>query len=233
MRATETSWEQIVVVVPAHNEAETLPECLTALTTAALCVSVPVRIVVVLDACDDGSEHVAGRFGSDVHVVVVDAGNVGAARAAGFEYARTLCDDGPTTWYATTDADSVVSPDWLVRMTAPGADMVLGVVRISLLRNLSDAATLSFQQEYDADGPGHSHVHGANMGFRASAYWQVGGFRALATAEDADLTDRFLSARLLIHRDRHLSVATSDRVDGRAPDGFAADLKGLSEKEAS
>lgn len=233
MRTTRTPWQQIVVVVPAHNEAESLPECLTALTTAALCVPVPVLIVVVLDACDDGSERVAGRFGPDVHVVAVDAGNVGAARAAGLEYARTLCDDGPTTWYATTDADSVVGPDWLVRMMAPGADMVLGVVRIPLLRSLSDAATLDFQRGYDADGPGHSHIHGANMGFRASAYWQVGGFRALATAEDADLVDRFLSAQLLVHRDRELSVQTSDRVDGRAPGGFAADLKDLSRKEAS
>src|SRR5690349_14639173 len=197
MYTTGTPWERIVVVVPAHNEAEELPRCLTALTTAALSVSVPVLIVVVLDACDDGSEHVAGRFGPDVHVVTVEAGNVGAARAAGFDYARTLCDDGPTTWYATTDADSVVGPDWLVRMTAPGADMVLGVVRIPLSPSLSDAATLSFLRAYDADGPGHPHVHGANMGFRASAYWHVGGFRALATAEDADLVDRFLSAQLL------------------------------------
>ncbi|TRW86423.1 glycosyltransferase [Mycolicibacterium sp. 018/SC-01/001] len=220
-------------MVPAHNEADDLPACLTALTTAALCVAVPVLVVVVLDSCDDGSEQVAGGFGADVHVVAVDAGNVGAARAAGFEYARTVCGDGPRTWYATTDADSVVSPDWLVRMTAPGADMVLGVVRFPLLRSLSDAATLHFQREYDADGPGHSHVHGANMGFRASAYWQVGGFRALATAEDGDLVDRFLSARLLVHRDRDLSVATSDRVDGRAPEGFAADLKDLAGKEAS
>ncbi|MEH3143136.1 MAG: glycosyltransferase [Mycobacterium kyogaense] len=233
MCTRETSLQQIVVVVPAHNEIERLPECLRALITAALCVSVPVLIVAVLDACDDGSEQLAGQFGPDVHLVSVDAGNVGAARAAGFEYARTLCDDGPTTWYATTDADSVVSSDWLIRMTSPGADMVLGIVRFPLQRSLSDAATLDFQREYDADGPGHSHVHGANMGFRASAYWQVGGFRALATAEDADLVERFLAARFLVHRDRELSVATSDRIDGRAPDGFAADLKGLSEKEAS
>jgi len=48
--------EQVVVVVPAHNELEHLPRCLRALTTAALCIAVPVLIVVVLDACDDGSE---------------------------------------------------------------------------------------------------------------------------------------------------------------------------------
>ncbi|MEW5812266.1 MAG: glycosyltransferase family 2 protein [Actinomycetota bacterium] len=233
MRTPETSLEQIVVVVPAHNEADHLPACLRALTTAALCVPVPVATVVVLDACDDGSERLAGRFGPDVHVVSVDAGNVGAARAAGFSYARTLCDDGPTTWYATTDADSVVGPDWLVRMTAPKADMVLGVVRVPLWRNFPAAVARRYLRAYRSDGPGHSHIHGANMGFRASAYWQVGGFRALETAEDADLVDRFLSARLLVHRDSGLSVATSDRVDGRAPRGFAAHLRELSRKAAS
>ncbi len=41
---------QAVVVVPAHNEREHLPRCLRALTTAALCLPVPVTIVVVL-AC--------------------------------------------------------------------------------------------------------------------------------------------------------------------------------------
>ncbi len=79
-----------VVVVPAHNELAHLPRCLRAIGTAALCVPVPVLTVVVLDATDDGSDRLVGEFGPDVHFVTVEAGNVGAARAAGFEYARTV-----------------------------------------------------------------------------------------------------------------------------------------------
>jgi len=95
--------EQVVVVVPAHNELEHLPRSLRALTTAALCMPVPVVTVVVLDACDDGSERLAGRYGADVHFVSVDAGCVGAARAAGFDYAREHCPAAvDRTWYATT-----------------------------------------------------------------------------------------------------------------------------------
>ena len=126
-----------VVVVPAHNELAHLPRCLRALATSAVCLPVPVLTVVVLDATDDGSERLVEEFGPDVHFVEVDAGNVGAARAAGFEYSRPLCDgvDAARTWYATTDADSVVPADWLLRMTASDADMVLGVVRVPIWRH--------------------------------------------------------------------------------------------------
>jgi glycosyltransferase involved in cell wall biosynthesis len=221
---------QTVVVVPAHNELEHLPECLRALTTAALCLPTPVFTVVVLDSCDDDSQRFAGRFGPDVHFVSVDAANVGAARATGFEYAKSLCGqvESADTWYATTDADSVVDADWLTRMVGADADMVLGVVRVGNWRNFSPAVMRRYLRAYRSTGPEHDHVHGANMGFRAAAYWHVGGFRALATGEDVELVGRFEAAGLSVRRDRRLSVATSDRRDGRAPGGFAHHLKGLS-----
>ncbi|HTI74002.1 MAG TPA: glycosyltransferase [Mycobacterium sp.] len=226
--------EQVVVVVPAHNELEHLPRCLRALATAALCLRVPVRVVVVLDACDDGSERLAGQFGSDVRFVSVDEGNVGAARAAGFEYARNWClADAEHTWYATTDADSVVGAQWLVQMTSADADMVLGVVRVPTWRHFPADVARRYLRAYHSKGPGHNHIHGANMGFAAAAYWQVGGFRALPTGEDVELVERFEAAGMRIHRDAALSVATSDRRDGRAPGGFAQHLRGLRRKTAA
>jgi glycosyltransferase involved in cell wall biosynthesis len=225
-----TDIEQVVVVVPAHNEIEHLPRCIRALTTAALCMSKPVFIVVVLDACDDGSERLAHRFGPDVHVVSVDAGNVGAARAAGFEYARHRCAvEAEHAWYATTDADSVVNPQWLLRMTSADADMVLGVVRIPVWHFPAEVAR-RYLRAYQSKGPGHNHIHGANMGFRADSYWRVGGFRALPTGEDIDLVERFEAAVMHVHRDTKLSVATSARRDGRAPRGFAQHLRDLTHK---
>jgi glycosyltransferase involved in cell wall biosynthesis len=219
-----------VVVVPAHNEREHLPRCLRALATATVCLPVPTLTVVVLDATDDGSDRLVGQFGHDVQFVAVDAGNVGAARAAGFEFAQASCDGiAPARiWYATTDADSVVPADWLLRMTACDADMVLGVVQIPSWRNYPAAVARRYLRSYRSKGPGHDHVHGANMGFRADAYWAVGGFRALQTGEDVELVDRFEAARLRIHRDADLSVATSDRPHGRAPGGFAHHLHELS-----
>lgn len=224
-----------MVVVPAHNEVEHLPRCLRALTTAALCMPAPVVTIVVLDTCTDGSQRLAGQFGPDVHFVSIEAGNVGAARAAGFAHAREFCavkgvGETDRTWYATTDADSTVSPDWLVRMTSVDADMVLGVVRVPVWRHLPAAVVRRYLRAYQSKGPGHNHIHGANMGFRAEAYWRVGGFRALATGEDVELVRRFEDAGLRIHRDGRLSVATSDRPDGRAPHGFAQHLRNLTRK---
>ena len=222
----------VAVVIPAHNEAANLPGCLKAVATAAACAPLPVSVVVVLDDSDDDSEDLAGRFGSDIHFVTVDAGNVGAARAAGFTFARSLCGADSPAWYATTDADSLVDPDWLIHQLDADADMVLGVVRVSDWRRTHAAAVRRYMRAYHAHvgRRGHDHVHGENKGFRADAYWQLGGFRALATGEDVELVERFEAGGYRVHRDPTLSVTTSARVQGRAPGGFAEHLRAMSRR---
>jgi glycosyltransferase involved in cell wall biosynthesis len=201
-----------MVVIPAHNEADDLPSAVTAVLGAATCVSIPVTLIVVLDSCDDGSAALAGQFGPDVHFVTIDARSVGAARAAGFSYARALSEKVGTgesrLWYATTDADSVVDPDWLLRQIGADADVVLGVVRISTWYGFSALAARRYLAAYRSKihPEGHGHVHWANMGFRADWYWQVGGFAALASDEDVDLVACFESAGVRIARDAQLSV---------------------------
>lgn len=230
--------ERVVVVVPAHNEADDLPRCLSAVATAAARLSVPVLAVLVLDACDDESALVARRFGG-VHVLEVERRNVGAARAAGFEYARSLwaesvCDES-RVWYATTDADSRVDADWLVRQTESGADVVLGVVRVGNWRHYPAAVVRRYLAAYRSksrpDGTGHGHVHGANMGLRADVYWTVGGFAAMRSREDVDLVERCEEIGSWIDRDSRLSVETSARPMGKAPRGFAAYLRSMSARE--
>lgn len=216
------------VVIPAHNEEAHLPRCLRAVLTSAACAPVPVSVVVVLDNCDDNSEQLAGAYGPDVHFVTVEAGNVGAARAAGFTFAASLRGRDEHTWYATTDADSRVDPDWLIRQFDADADMVLGVVRITDWRRLPAQVLRKYLRGYHrGTDREHQHIHGANMGFRADTYWQVGGFAPLATGEDVDLVQRFEAGGHRIRRDPALSVATSARDQGRAPGGFAAHLRSL------
>jgi glycosyltransferase involved in cell wall biosynthesis len=229
---TTRRFNRAVIVIPAHNEATALPDCLAAALAAAARVDVPVAVVVVLDACDDGSSALAERIGPQVHFVEIDAQNVGKARAAGFSFARDQLGDGPTdsvAWYATTDADSRVDANWLSRQLTAQADMVLGVVRISNWRHIPAAAARRYLRAYHAkihpDRDRHDHVHGANMGFAADAYWHVGGFAGRATGEDVDLVHRFELAGYRIRRDTRLSVVTSARQIGRAPAGFAAHLR--------
>ncbi|MEB4210173.1 glycosyltransferase family 2 protein [Mycobacterium sp. 94-17] len=234
--AVPRAYDTAAVVIPAHNERAKLPTCLRAVLTAALCAPIPVAIVVVLDGCDDGSDELAGAYGPDVHFVSVDAHNVGTARAVGFGYARSLWDEGARSWYATTDADSRVDPGWLVRQLSVGADMVLGVVHVTDWRqhnaDVVDRYLRCYQADTAAGGDEHEHIHGANMGFSARAYWRAGGFRALPTGEDVDLVERFESAGYRIHRDTELSVITSARTKGRAPNGFAHHLRQLGRSAA-
>ncbi|MDT7613877.1 MAG: hypothetical protein QOF00_1324, partial [Pseudonocardiales bacterium] len=65
----------LVVLVPAHNEENTLPEALGSLSAQSV---VPDQVVVVADDCSDGTVAVATRLGADV---VETAGNT--ARKAG------------------------------------------------------------------------------------------------------------------------------------------------------
>ena len=222
------------MVVPAHNEFALLTRCLTAIRAAATALTAPTSVVVVLDACDDASESLAGQFGPDVHFLPVDERSVGAARAAGFRYAASaLGGAGAGIWYATTDADTEVGGDWLVRQLASAADMVLGVVRVGQWRHHSDEVAELYDARYRAETPlHHHHIHGANMGFDADAYWRVGGFDALASGEDVDLVERFRSAGCRIHWDDSLWVTTSDRRNGRAPGGFADHLEEVSQEVA-
>jgi glycosyltransferase involved in cell wall biosynthesis len=221
----------VVVVVPAHNESAVLSRCVQAIRSAAAGVAVPVSLVVVLDACDDDSVCLAERFGPDVHVVQIDERNVGAARAAGFRYARSaLAGVGQRSWYATTDADTEVCSDWLLRQLSADADVVLGAVRVGRWRHHPEEVADRYEARYDAEAPAHGHIHGANMGFSSEVYWRVGGFAALASGEDVDLVERFRAAGCRIRWDDELVVETSDRLNGRAPGGFAEHLAAVSQE---
>lgn len=215
-------FDQVVVVVPAHDEQELLPSCLAALRFAAERVALPVRIVVVLDACTDGSEDV---LGAGVQRVVVQHRCVGAARAAGFDAAPLT----RRSWLATTDADTVVTPTWLVdqlRRSRAGADVVLGTVQVRDWGRHPAELRWRYEADY-TQADGHRHVHGANLGISGLAYRRIGGFAPLPAHEDVDLVRRALLAGLTLDWTAEVVVHTSSRTDGRAPGGFAAHLHDL------
>ena len=213
------------VVVPAHDEEALLPGCLAALRVAALAVApVPVRICVVADACADRTAEVARQFG--VHVVSVAERNVGAARAAGMAATLSQLAGIPPdrVWLASTDADTRVPPSWLARQlayAAVGWDVVLGTVSVTDWNEHPPHVPAAFAARYAFKDGSHPHVHGANLGCRASAYLKAGGFRPLSTAEDHDLLRALTRSGCAIARSSDIPVTTSSRRRGRAPAGFS------------
>ncbi len=231
--------ELIAIVVPAHNEETHIARCLAALHRARRHVEVrhvDVRIVLVLDECTDTTAATAAPLLSlgDRLVQISDA-NVGTARRAGFAVALLLARQIPidNVWFCSTDADSTVGPDWLarqVRWRALGFDGVAGTVRVDSWSQHSSRVRSRYQSHMAGlgTGPGHPHVHGASLGFSASAYTAVGGMPTIETGEDRAIWGVIGQSGYRLVAVDDLIVVTSGRRVGRAPDGFAALLAQMS-----
>jgi cellulose synthase/poly-beta-1,6-N-acetylglucosamine synthase-like glycosyltransferase len=223
----------LAVVVPAVDEEDHIANSLEAINKARLHLKgsaggrrIHVEVIIVLDDCRDGTaDIVAGHSG--VLAITSAARNVGAARRLGTSRALEHADDPRTMWLANTDADSRVPIDWLTRMIADadrGVDLILGTVRPG--HGLPLAVRQAwFNRHHLRDG--HSHIHGANLGMRASTYLTIGGWKPLATGEDVDLADRAVQCGARVERTAAIQVVTSSRTDGRAPCGFSSYLRNL------
>lgn len=232
--AMRASVDAVAVVIPARDEQDLLPRALRHVRQAqrelyATHPDVMCPVVVVLDSCRDDTAEVARRS-SDVIGVEVTVGNVGAARAAGIERARRCAPFPPQrVWIGNTDADTMVPPHWLteqVALAAGGVDLVVGSVQPDPA-DLDPDALAAWWARHTL-GEGHNHVHGANLGFSLAAHDQVGGFAALATGEDVDLVARMRAAGVRSLATSRTQAITSGRRWGRAAQGFADYLDGLS-----
>ncbi len=222
----------VAVVVPARDEADRISATIRSLDVARrrLPASVLSTIVVVADTCADDTEAVARRWLRTGDAVArVRVGNVGAARRVGSAVALGLIGRHPRgVWIASTDADTVVPAEWLVdqlRAAADGVEAVAGTV--TLTDDADDVVRRRFARHYGTATSGeHPHVHACNLGVRGDAYVRAGGWAALATGEDHDLWGR-LRGCARTRSMAELTVATSGRRRGRAPDGFAVDMDEL------
>jgi glycosyltransferase involved in cell wall biosynthesis len=210
----------IGVVVPVHNEEGLLAQCIASLQQSACSARLqtePVEIVVVLDACTDGSGELAKSRG--VTSLEIEARNVGAARALGAQY----CLARGARWLAFTDADTVVAPEWLSSQLEQGCDAVCGTVGVEDWSGFGNAMRGHFAATY-SDRDGHRHIHGANLGVSAAAYLRAGGFQALACSEDVALVEALQKSGASIAWSAKPRVATSARQNFRCAGGFGAAL---------
>ncbi|MGZ0711902.1 glycosyltransferase (plasmid) [Coraliomargarita sp. W4R53] len=220
------SIEVIVVVVPVHNEELLLQRCLDSLTRAVATVDRRCEVRIVLDACTDGSASIAAL--SALSTLEVAATAVGAARAAGISAALAACTsvDPQHVWIATTDADSQVPPQWLASQLAlaeSGTDVVIGTVRPDF-DDLSRRHQDVWAKTHVAGQP-NGHVHGANLGLRASTYLRAGGFSHVAEHEDVGLVAACRKTGAAVTASDDAQVLTSGRFEGRTPGGYAGYLR--------
>ncbi len=216
----------IGVVVPANDEEALIGRCLDALRIAAAHPALGregVEIVVVLDACRDGTQRVVSAHGATA--IAIEARNVGVARATG---ASALIAKG-ARWLAFTDADSAVTPDWLARQLETSDDAVCGIVCVDDWGDYSQEARATYEATY-VDAEQHRHVHGASLGVSSTAYLRAGGFPPLRCREDVELVRRLDGQGARIRWTNTVRVNTSARRVARAPDGFGAHLRTMEQR---
>jgi len=215
---------ELVVVIPARDEGELVERCLNSVLAARDAAARDIPIVLVADSCRDLTA-VLARGIAGVEVIEIDAANVGSARAAGVARALELVPGPPDDiWIANTDADSVVPRNWLTEQLAiaeEGFDLMIGTVRPDFA-DLSTEQVALWRRTHRRGRP-NGHVHGANLGVRASTYLAAGGFASLTEHEDNDLVGRIVGAGLATDG---CEVQTSGRSEGRTPGGYARFLHG-------
>ena len=222
----------VAVIVPAADEEDHIANSLEAINEARLHLKatgrqIHVEVIVVLDDCHDATARIVARH-LGVLAMTSRARNVGAARRLGTGRALEHVDDPRTMWLANTDADSRVPADWLTQMIVhadQGVDLILGTVRPRY--GLPLAVQQAWFKRHHLLSDGHSHIHGANLGIRASTYLTIGGWQPLPTGDDVDLANRAVQCGARVERTAAIPVITSSRTDGRAPYGFSSYLRNL------
>lgn len=208
---------RISVVIPAYNEGEFIEPTLKSLLNQTY---KDFEIIVVDNNSTDNTGEVAKRFGA--RVIVEKKPGVAAARNAGFVAARGEI-------VASTDADSVVSENW-VEEIARAYDEDKTLVGFGGLNALYSgpvtaraAGRFLFPIFWKIDKvlSGGWNMAGFNMSVLKKAFMEIGGFNTdLKMAEDIDLAEKLRNVGKL-KIDTNFLVFSSGR---RYKDGL---LKGL------
>ncbi|MHB1468046.1 MAG: glucosyl-3-phosphoglycerate synthase [Solirubrobacteraceae bacterium] len=238
-----------VVVVPARDEAQRIAACLVALASQLELVPASYETIVVLDGCRDETARVVSSFherheSCRLHAIELERPvGVGRARRVGMDVAceRLLAVGRTEGLIASTDADSVVAPDWLARqleLVGEGARAIGGLIALhggeagaigeavaerDARARMRMAAVLAASAE-QASAVEHHHFSGASLSLTAETYRRCGGLPVRAALEDEALEAELRARGVPIHRSRTVRVTTSARLDGRAPRGLARDL---------
>jgi hypothetical protein len=259
-----------IVVVPARDEASRLAACLQGLLrqvdrNGRVLDPATYEIILLLNNCADESAATSrraiewearlhGRPLAPVHLIEIRLprphAHVGAARRLAMDAAlrRFRILGRPGGIIASTDADTIVAPDWLAATmaeVAAGAEAVGGrlllpagermrlpsalhrVVRQHRrYERLLDALAARLDPDPYDFWPRHGDHGGASLAATALAYARSGGLPPLPSGEDAAFYRALKRSGSRFRHSPHVRVFTSGRLAGRAEGGMAATLRG-------
>jgi hypothetical protein len=246
MPATPSASLRASVVVPARDEEGLVGACLRALAAQKGVGPEEYEVLLVLDRCTDGTEARAREVAAAnpalrLHMLEGPGAGSGLARRVGTEAAcrRLLEVGGPDGLICSTDADTVVAPDWLaaqLRAVDGGARAIGGRIDLAdpdtlppgVLRWHTENSRLRYRRLLsEADRAGraeHWQFSGASLALTAGTYKQVGGLRPLETLEDEHLEEVLRENGVPIERLLSVRATTSPRLEGRAGHGLSQDL---------
>lgn len=238
----------VAIAIPVHNEQEHLHATLMALDRAAAHYAGRTTVVLMLNGCVDDSRGVAQKsrlqhLDLDCRIISLRPGHrhAGWARRLALDAAADLL-VRPDDVLSSTDADTLVDPNWIVRTVAYFAAGYDAIAGRALTPARERAALSPFARHrlnqigryyialdrlraVTADGhdawPRHYYEGGASIALSLAFYRLIGGAPTPPVAEDKALFDALRAAGARIRHPLDVRVFTSCRTAGRAPGGMA------------
>jgi GT2 family glycosyltransferase len=241
---------RIAVGIPACDEANRVVACVGRLLRQSH--RGPDVVVVLANNCTDGTaDALREAFGADPRLDLREVSlpqpfaHVGWARRLAMDAAAAALRRSNDV-LLTTDADTLVAPDWIdanLRALSAGCDAVAGAAflmrceraqlatehRRRLLtagKYFTALAYLRAEQAPRHDPwPRHDYEGGASIALRLETYRTIGGAPVLRTGEDRALFDAVRAAGGRVRHAPDVRVFTSCRLTGRAEGGTAVTLE--------
>ena len=237
---------KVSVVVPARDEEELIGACLRVLAEQRYVSHDEYEVLLVLDRCTDSTAERAREVSKtypslNLRFLNGSGKGSGHARRLGMDAAcaRLLASRGPDGLIASTDADTVVAPDWLATQLEAvyrGASAIGGRIELAPDDSLPDSVfrwhTERGRRRHqrllaDPSVSGrteHWQFSGASLSLTAAVYREIGGLEPLASLEDENLERTLRRRGIPIERLLSVRVTTSARLIGRAERGLSHDL---------